>query len=213
MGLHAFAPSRFVRGSEGFRPRLLDVFDTIAVTGDPVTLTETKEWLRVDGTDQDDVITALIRAATEWAEFYTQRAFINRALQVTFASFPPVGVDLYLLKPPVSQLPGIAYVDSAGADQVFDPADVTFERATGLVRVNRDASENWPQNVFSATFDYTAGFGPTDEFVPEEIKTAVKIAIAQMFEMRMDQTFGAQASKPQTKASMALLQQFRMWRV
>ena len=36
---------------------------TVAPGGEPITLAEAKTWLRVDGTDEDVLITALIEAA------------------------------------------------------------------------------------------------------------------------------------------------------
>ena len=209
MSLHAFEPNAFRRGGGGDHPRILDIVDPSAVP--PITLDETKEWLRVDGTDQDATITALMEAATEWAENYTRRAFVDREIETTFSNFPPVHVDAYLPKPPVAQIAAITYVDSDGTAQVFDETTVTIEKLTGLARVDPDAAEDWPQAVFSAQFIYTAGYGPTSANVPAEIKTAILIAVAQMFEVRVDQTFGAQASKPQTKASMILLQHHRVW--
>ena len=211
MGLHAFDPGRFaVRGGAGAHPRLLDVEVTTPPAEDPVTLAETREWLRVDGTDQDTMIATLITAATEWAEGYTRRAFVDRDLDITFSNFPLVGVDLYLPFPPATALTALTYVDGDGVAKVFDIADTTLEALTGLLRVNGDAVEDWPQSVFSVNALYTGGFGDAAA-VPEEVKTAIKIAVAQMFEIRVDQTFGAQASKPQTKASMTLLQHFRVW--
>ena len=211
MGLHAFEPNAFNRGGGAAHPRILDFQVATPSAEDPVTLVEAKEWLRVDGTDQDTTVTALIKAATEWAENYTRRAFVNRDLDVTFAHFPAVHVDMYLPQPNATALTALTYVDGDGTAQVYDIADTTLEESTGLLRVNADAVEDWPQAVFSVNALYTGGYGPDASTVPEEIKTAIKIAIAQMFEVRVDQTFGAQASKPQTKASMILLQHFRVW--
>ena len=208
MSQHAFGANTFRRGGAGEHPRILNIVDPSAVP--PVTLDEAKEWLRVDGTDQDGTIDTLILAATEWAEGYTRRAFVDREIETTFGSFPAINVDAYLPKPPVGNITAITYVDSDGTAQVFDESTVTIEKLTGLARVNPDEPD-WPQGVFSCEFVYTAGYGPTGGSVPEEIKTAILIATAQMFEVRVDQTFGAQASKPQTKASMILLQHHRVW--
>ena len=44
--------------------------------GEPVTLTEAKAHCRVDDTDSDTYITALIQAAREHAEEFCQRSFV-----------------------------------------------------------------------------------------------------------------------------------------
>ena len=212
MGLHAFDPGRFgARRGGGEHPRLLTLTVAVPPITDVVSLTEAKEWLRVDGNDQDATISALITAATEWAEGYTRRAFIDRELDVTFAYFPFVGLDFYLPLPNVTALTSLTWVDGAGTDQVYDIADLDVEPTFGLLRVKGDAAQDWPQDAHSVNALYTGGFGVDASDIPENVKTAIKISIAQMFEMRMDQTFGAQASVPQTKSSMMLLQHFRVW--
>ena len=191
-------------------PRLLDV-TLVQPATEPVTLSEMKEWLRVDGTDQDVVITDLIRSAREWAEGYASRSFIDRAVDVTWATFPTIGADLYLPGPPAKALTALTYVDSSGAPQVYDIADTTLEELYGLLRVNPDAVEDWPQDAFSVNAKYTAGFGDAAA-VPEQIKTAIKVAATQNFLVRGDQIAGSQFSTAQLKSSMSLLNHHRMFR-
>ena len=211
MSLHAFSGSRFGERAGGEHPRLINLEVTAAPATEVVSLSEAKEWLRVDGTDQDTTITSLIEAATQWAEGFTKRAFINRDLRAIFAHFPLIGLDFYLPFPNVTGLTTLTYVDGDGTDQVFDIADLDVEPTFGLLRVKPDAVQDWPQAVHSVRADYTGGFGVDASDVPENVKTAIKISIAQMFEVRVDQTFGAQASKPQTKSSEALLRHFKMF--
>ena len=45
---------------------------------EPLTLTEAKEHLRVDGTDEDTLITSIITVARKLCENYTNRAFITQ---------------------------------------------------------------------------------------------------------------------------------------
>ena len=49
----------------------------------PVTLAEAKLHLRVDSTDEDTLITALITAATEMCEQKTGRAIMQQTWDVT----------------------------------------------------------------------------------------------------------------------------------
>ena len=207
---HAFGRSNVATSPlGGFRPRLLDITITTPAAQEPVTLTQAKDWMRVDGTNQDTVITDLITDARVWAEEYTRRSFIDRALDVTLDSLPPVGADLYLPFPPVSVLSSVNYDDTSGQTFPIDVVtEIEVEPSFGLVRVLPGFS--WPQDVRKVNFKYTAGFGSDPPDVPGAVKRAILIAIAQMFEYRVDQTVGAQLSKPQTKASSALLDAFRM---
>ena len=205
---HAFAPASPV-GLGGFRPRLLNLITSIDPLVEPVTLTQAKEWMRVDGTDQDDVITDLITDARVWAEEYTRRAFIDRNLDATFDRLPPVGADLYLPFPVVSILLSVSYDDTANLpNTIVIDTDVEVEPLFGLVRVLPDFS--WPQDVRKTVWKYTAGYGSDADAVPGAVKRAILLAVAQMFELRIDQPVGAQVSKPQNKSSEGLLNAFRM---
>jgi Phage gp6-like head-tail connector protein len=55
---------------------------------DPVTLAEAKRWLRLDNTDEDDDILALISAATQVCETFTMRSFVSKGFKMTLDSFP-----------------------------------------------------------------------------------------------------------------------------
>jgi len=59
---------------------------------EPVTLTEAKNHLRVDLSDDDSLISALIVAAREHAEAITRRAFITQTLKLSLDAFPATTV-------------------------------------------------------------------------------------------------------------------------
>ncbi|MCH7892353.1 MAG: phage gp6-like head-tail connector protein, partial [Gemmatimonadetes bacterium] len=64
---------------------------TVAPTGDPDTPnsdTEVKDFLKVDGTDEDGLITALNIACTEAAENFTKRAFLTQTWRMVFDATP-----------------------------------------------------------------------------------------------------------------------------
>jgi uncharacterized phiE125 gp8 family phage protein len=60
---------------------------TAAPAAEPITLAEAKAWLRVDGTDEDTLITALIAAARTHVENFTRRALITQQFEVSFDAF------------------------------------------------------------------------------------------------------------------------------
>lgn len=61
-------------------------------TTDPVTLAEAKNHLRIDYSDDDDLITALIGAATRWTEDYCDRTWCHTKWTLRLDSFyGPVG--------------------------------------------------------------------------------------------------------------------------
>lgn len=208
MSLHAFDPLRLLDGGEGFRPRLLDLVVSTPPAELPVEIDGVKEWLRVDGADQDVVIADLIAASVEWAEGYTRRSFVERGLTVRFAELPATGLDLRLPLPNVIDVSAATYVDTSGEAQVIDVADFTVEPTFGMLTENFGFS--WPTDVASVEFVYTAGYGDADA-VPAQIKRAIRTDIEQGFRFRSDQELGSQFTKTHAKASMALLDHFRVF--
>ena len=55
---------------------------------EPITLTEAKNFLRVDGTDDDTLISALISAAREMCESYCRRILVTTTIDEYFDGFP-----------------------------------------------------------------------------------------------------------------------------
>jgi Phage gp6-like head-tail connector protein len=54
---------------------------------EPVTLAEAKLHLRIDNTDDDDLISALITTARKWAEDYCDRTFVESTYTMMLDSF------------------------------------------------------------------------------------------------------------------------------
>ena len=55
---------------------------------EPITLTEAKNFLRVDGSDDDTLISALISAAREMCESYCRRILVTTTIVEYFDGFP-----------------------------------------------------------------------------------------------------------------------------
>jgi len=90
--------------------------NVITLTGpgaEPITLTEAKAHLRVDGTDEDGLITALIVAAREHVENHTARVLVARSMRSYFPGFP-ARMDLVA---PLQSVASVKYLeDSAGTE-------------------------------------------------------------------------------------------------
>jgi|SRR5690606_12880526 len=59
---------------------------TVVTPADPLTLVsldEAKAWLKVDYTEDDAIITMLIKSAYNWAEKFTNSSILERTLKVT----------------------------------------------------------------------------------------------------------------------------------
>lgn len=155
-----------------------------APASEPLTLAEAKLHCRVDGTDEDALITALIVAAREQAEHETGRALITQTWELVLDAFPEAFV---LRKSPVQSVTSLKYLDSAtGAEQTLDPADYLLDKDSEPGYVVPAYGKAWPysREVPNAVrVRYVCGYGLAVA-VPQAIKQWMLLAIGTMYENR-----------------------------
>lgn len=124
---------------------------------EPVTLAEAKAFCRIDGSDEDALVNALIAAARLQVESLTGCALITQTWRLTMACAPRL-VELPVI--PVAAL--VAAPDGA----------VLQGDAVLLV-----------EPVDELTVDYAAGYGAAAD-VPGDLKQAVLTLVAYWYENR-----------------------------
>lgn len=160
----------------------------IPPAGTVVSLDEAKVQARVE-VDQDDVlIQYLIDAATEAAQEFTQRAFLEQEWEYWLPCFPSAKRFIELPRPPLIEVNEVVYLDAQGVEQSLDEYSVyrvlapTGPRAPkGQIVLN--AGMSWPATLAvpdAVKIRFTAGY----ELVPEPIKQAIKIHVADLYENR-----------------------------
>lgn len=152
---------------------------TSDATSEPLALEVAKEYLRVDHSDEDALISALIVSAREECEKYTQLALIAQEWTITAGAVPVCGLELP--RPPLISINSVEYRD---ADDTWQPwsehhVDLFQEPA-------RLYFKSWP-SVGSTLPDrlkvvYTAGYGSSAEAVPSPIVTAMKLIIRSLYD-------------------------------
>ena len=178
-------------------------------TAEPLSLTDAKHHLRVDTTDDDTYISALIVAAREYAESFLGRKLMTGTLTQYFDSFSDA---MELKRPPLASVTSITYVDADGetqtlADTVYD-VDITVE--PGLARLAY--GQSWPttRDVYNAvTITHVVGYSADATSVPDGIKTAVKMLVAHWYEHRESVVVGTITAEVPMGVK-ALLWQFRV---
>ena len=131
---------------------------------EPVSLAEAKAWCRIDASDEDALVTALIAAARLHIEGLTGRALVTQSWRLTVEC--PIGRVITLPVLPVSA------VTAATAD------DVTIE-----VVLQGDSVLLPAAGYDAVVLDYTAGYADADA-VPQDLKQAVLTLVAYWFENR-----------------------------
>lgn len=147
---------------------------------EPVTLTEAKVHLKVDHSDDDTLITALIVAAREMCEEYCQRSFITQTWTLYMRDFPD-GV-IQLPRGPVASVTSVKYSVSTEADTTLATANYStgLNGNIGII----DPIDSWPSTdsdfVEGVQVVYVAGEATTKE----SVKIAVKILLSDWYENR-----------------------------
>lgn len=153
---------------------------------EPVTLQEAKDWLKVDSSADDDLITALITAARIHAEKYTGRVLISQTIEEHFDCFPASGV-LYLGFQPTA-VTAVTYLNTDGASQTVTASDYTADLISRPSRIAINPDKAWPTTgdyPNAVTVEYEAGFADAAS-VPESFKVAMKLLIGFLYENRED---------------------------
>lgn len=160
---------------------------TSAPSGNPVTLTEAKLHLRVDHSTDDDLITALIGAATANLDGWygiLGRCLLTQTWRSDFPEFP-AGDELRLPLSPVQSVI-VSYYDADAGLQTFSSTKYRLiEDHAGPV-ISLNDNESWPDtDIRPAAVSVAAvcGYGAA-AVVPDPIKTAIKVMVAAMYETR-----------------------------
>ncbi len=187
---------------------------TIEVTEQPatdvVTLPEARLWMRIDGTDEDTLITSLIKSAEDWLQGYLGVKFIDQELTFTADWFPGQndnqnlsravlnenqrGGDLAIVLDyvPMTAVTSVSYVDDDNATiALVENTDYTpvvaGPKTNGRVQPkDRVWSRFSNQRTFAACqVVYRVGYANAAA-VPELIKTAIKDLVTYMYAHRGD---------------------------
>jgi uncharacterized phiE125 gp8 family phage protein len=180
-----------------------------AVATEPVTLAEAKLHLRVDASDDDDLIGALITAAREFAEHYTGRALAEQTLEMALDEFPCVDyIDLDA--PPVASVTSIKYTDTDGVEQTFSSASYSLDTYGTSRQVTLAYGVEWPdtrEEPRAVRIRYVTGYATA----PKAVKSALLLLIGHLYENRQDATATRLESIP--TGAEALLDTVKVWGV
>jgi uncharacterized phiE125 gp8 family phage protein len=167
---------------------------------EPVSLAEAKLHVRVDITDDDALITALISAARQAAESLTGRQIVTARWKLVLDSFPgpslmgvPAGQPfslpghaILLPKCPVQSVVSIQYLDMASTLQTMPATDYTVDVACEPARITPIFGKIWPVSlpqIGAVAVIFDAGYGPASS-APEGIKSWIKLRVDSLYSHR-----------------------------
>jgi uncharacterized phiE125 gp8 family phage protein len=151
----------------------------------PVSMVDAKAHLRVDTSDDDTLITAMLGAATQMAEQVTGRALMQQAWVLSLDAFP---AEIEITRVPVVSITSLIYADNLGADQTLLPSNYVLNNADdfGSAFVVPAFGKSWPDARLqpnSVRLTFLAGYANAAS-VPESIKSWIKLQLGAMYENR-----------------------------
>jgi len=177
---------------------------------EPVSLAEAKQHARIEYPDDDDLVANLITAARLVCEKELRRAFISQTWETYLDHWPwpeqypgamyygssyipqtmsypytPLAM-IQIDNPNLVSVASISYVDTSGATQTLDPSAYLVQ-AGAPGRIHPAYGQTWPSVRCipgAITVNYLAGYGPAATDVPECVRTAIKMMVAELYEQR-----------------------------
>lgn len=175
-------------------------------TSEPITVTELKEFGRIDGSDEDDFLESVITTVREATENYLGRSLIRQRIKLMLDYWPNIIVELP--RPPLLSVEEIVTLDEDSTETVYDDDNyfVVTDAIPGQIVIRNGASP--PTNTVrynsGIVVNFYAGYGPAASDVPSAIKNAMKLWCMQIYEMR--------EFKPEPPPdAKVMLSMFRVW--
>ncbi len=154
---------------------------------EPITLAEARAQCRIDGTEEDALLSIYIGDARSRAENETGRRLITQTWRQTLDEFPAVG-DIRLEVPKPQSISQVQYLDANGVWQTLPPSEYVLDAATGPAGWLYPADgTSWPTTKALANavrIDIVAGYGTAPSDVPDGIRHWMLLQIEYDYQQR-----------------------------
>jgi uncharacterized phiE125 gp8 family phage protein len=202
---HRYSPSRLAPSREAAPIGVYTLVTPPAL--EPVTFADLRDHARIDGTAEDDYLSALIIAARELVELHTGRALITQTWRLTLDDWPG-GADQWwdglregpialvsmaewveLRRTPIIAITSVTVADEAGTATTWDAANYYLGRQpNGYGRLTRKSGVAWPtigtRAAGAIAITFTAGYGPNATDVPSALRHGIKMLALHWYEHR-----------------------------
>jgi uncharacterized phiE125 gp8 family phage protein len=152
-------------------------------TAEPLALADIKAQLKIDTSDEDDLLTSLITTARLHLEAETGLCLMTQKLRLYLDDWPDSEV-IQLAKSPVQTIDTVTVYDENG-----EPLDVSLQDhlLDGQARPARLWLRNRPlpgRPINGIEIDFTVGFGASATDVPDTLRRAMSLHVAAMYAYR-----------------------------
>lgn len=177
-----------------FSKNVQQYYETITPAAElPITLVEAKAYLRVTNTAEDNLINGLISACTGLIEKYTGRTLITTTFRGNYSALAVLKTEswpiLDLSRSPVQSITSVEQLVD-GSWTAFGASDWEIKELSGYSRLLVDQTATSIPTYdtiepYKYRTQFVAGYGAAAD-VPEELKTAIKLAINFFYTNRGD---------------------------
>jgi uncharacterized phiE125 gp8 family phage protein len=179
---------------------------TVVPAAEPISLAEAKAHLRIDSSDEDTLLSALILAARMFVEKTLGLALITQGWSY-FLDFWPHRSCVTLPISPVQSVSALTVHDANGGSAGLAASDYAIDVLSQPARlVLKGASPSVVARELNAfEIAFTAGYGDEASDVPAPIRHALTLLVAHWFERREPVVLGLGAQEvPATVAGLLL---------
>ncbi len=152
---------------------------------EPLSLDEIKAHLRVDGMSEDALLQSLVLTSRLHIEAALGLALITQSWKLVRDVWPDDGV-VNLPLAPVRLISDVRVIGRDGSVQSLDSNDYALDSSGRPARLYRRRNA-WPvpgRRHAGIEIDFTAGFGPSANDVPEPVRQALLLLVAHWYEHR-----------------------------
>jgi len=172
-------------------------------TTEPLTLSEVKSHLRIDGNYDDALLNSCITSARMYFESQCEISIASQELLLALDSFDDI---VYLPRGPVQSVEDISYSDSE--NDLDSMADWIEDLVSNPARITPAFGQSWPATaevVNAVQVSYTTGY-TTPSMVPKLLKSGMLFYVAHLYENRSAVTDGDLKEVPMAVES--IIQQY-----
>lgn len=181
-----------------------------------MSLAEAKTHLRVDASEQDAEIAAIVQRARQALETDTGRALLTQTYDFSLDGFPCKD-RIDLPRAPLQSVTSATYRIWDGGSETFDLARVAIETAAEPGFIELRGGYEWPTEELDAglavTIRFVAGWSAAAS-VPKDLIAALLLRVEQFYRLRGAVTMGNTAaveSKPLAMGYDRLIAPYRLF--
>ncbi len=160
---------------------------SIQPTSEPVSVEEVKEYARIDGSEEDNLLTSFIESSRIKVENFLGKALINRTMELTFDNWSKH--IILLPSPPLVSITSVVTLDEDDTATTYDSDNyyIRTEAIPGEIIIKKESTlpTNTERDKGGYKITYVAGYGTNPEQIPASIREAIKMFVTERYEKRV----------------------------